>query len=184
MKIVHTGDWHFEEAKHRRPGADGVDQGWHDVATAVAHVVDHAIACASTEPTVLFFGGDLARSRKPSPHTYRFVAQQFRRLHAAGVPVVLGTDAGNPLTLHGPSVFVELEAMQAAGLTPREVLTAATRDAAQALGRSDLGRIEVGAVADLLVLGEDPGTAAKAFRSLQQVCRAGVLQPRDAFRPQ
>ncbi len=112
------------------------------------------------------------------------MAKNLVRLHAAGVPVVLGTDAGNPLTLHGPSVFVELEAMQAAGLTPREVLTAATRDAAQALGRSDLGRIEVGAVADLLVLGEDPGTAAKAFRSLQQVCRAGVLQPRDAFRPQ
>lgn len=88
MKIIHTGDWHFEEAKHRRPGADGVDQGWHDVATAVAHVVDHAIECAATEPTVLMFGGDLARSRKPSPHTYRFVAQQFRRLHAAGVPVV------------------------------------------------------------------------------------------------
>jgi len=35
---------------------------------------------------------------------------------AAGVPVVMGTDAGNPLTLHGPSVYAEMEATTPAGL--------------------------------------------------------------------
>ena len=59
--------------------------------------------------------------------------------------VALGTDAGNPLTLHGPSVYDELEAMQAAGLTPAQVLVAATRDSARALGREkDLGTVEKG----------------------------------------
>lgn len=111
------------------------------------------------------------------------MAKNLVRLHAAGVPIVMGTDAGNPLTLHGPSVFVEMEAMQAAGMTPREVLTAATRDAAAALGRTDLGVLAVGAVADVLVLGEDPAKDARAFRSLLQVCRAGVLHERAALLP-
>src|SRR6266581_4375880 len=41
----------------------------------------------------------------------------LKRVHDAGIPIALGTDAGNPLTLHGASVFMELEAMQASGLT-------------------------------------------------------------------
>lgn len=88
MKIIHTADWHFEEARHRRIAADGIDQGWHDVAGCLREIVDHAIASAATEPTVLFFGGDLAKSRKPSPQTYAFVGEQFGRLHADGVPIV------------------------------------------------------------------------------------------------
>ena len=112
------------------------------------------------------------------------MGENLVRLHQAGVPVVLGTDAGNPLTLHGPSVFVEMEAMQAAGLSPRAVLTASTADAARALGRGDdLGRIAAGRVADLLVLDEDPGADIAHMRSIAFVCRAGVLRPRDAFLP-
>src|SRR5262245_53384398 len=110
----------------------------------------------------------------------RIMADNLLRLHRAGVRVVLGTDAGNPLTLHGPSVFPELEAMQAAGLTAQEVLTAATRDAAAAIGREkDLGVIAVGRVADLVVLDEDPGTDATHWRSIQQVMRAGLLRARE-----
>ncbi len=111
------------------------------------------------------------------------MAQNLVRLHAAGVPVVLGTDAGNPLTLHGPSVFVELEAMQAAGLAARDVLVAATRDAARAVGRGDdLGMLTAGRIADLVVLAEDPAEDAKAWRSLTHVSRAGELRERDALR--
>jgi len=112
------------------------------------------------------------------------MAANLRRLHDAGVRIVMGTDAGNPLTLHGPSVFVEMEAMQACGLSARAVLTAATADAALALGRSaDLGRIAKGYVADLVVLAEDPGADIKAMRSITQVCRAGTLHPRAELAP-
>lgn len=112
------------------------------------------------------------------------MAHNLVALHAAGVPVVLGTDAGNPLTLHGPSVFVELEAMQAAGLPAAAVLVAATRDAAAAMGRgADLGVVAAGRVADLLVLAEDPAKDSRAFRSVTHVCRAGVLHERAALRP-
>ena len=116
--------------------------------------------------------------------TKLLMAANLVKLHAAGVPVVLGTDAGNPLTLHGPSIFVELEAMQAAGMTAKDVLVAATRDAARALGRGDdLGRIAQGCIADLLVLTDDPEQDVKAFRSLRQVVRAGRLYERDALLP-
>ena len=112
------------------------------------------------------------------------MAKNLRRLHEAGVPVVMGTDAGNPLTLHGPSVFPEMETMQAAGLTPREVLTASTKDAARAMGRGkDLGVLASGRIADLLILAKDPGVDIKNMRSITHVCRAGVLHERSELIP-
>src|SRR4029450_13552572 len=48
----------------------------------------------------------------------RIGAANLKRVADAGIPIAMGTDAGNPLTLHGPSVYAEMEAMQAAGLTP------------------------------------------------------------------
>lgn len=112
------------------------------------------------------------------------MAKNIMKLRAGGVPIVMGTDAGNPLTLHGPSVFVEMEAMQAAGMTAPQVVVASTRDAAAAMGRGkDLGRIAAGFVADLLVLTQDPGADVRAFRSLVQVCRGGHLHERAALLP-
>jgi len=122
----------------------------------------------------------VARARRA--RTVAIMNGNLLRLHRAGVPVVLGTDAGNPLTLHGPSVFAEMEAMQSAGLSAREVLTASTQTAAAAMQRAaDLGRIAVGYVADLLVLEKDPGQDIANMRSITQVCRAGVLRRRDAL---
>jgi imidazolonepropionase-like amidohydrolase len=103
----------------------------------------------------------------------------LRRVRDAGIPVILGTDAGNPLTLHGPSVQLELEAMAAAGLSPTEVLVAATRDAARAMGRgSDLGTVEAGKVADLLVLEGDPLADVLSWRRIERVMRGGRLYER------
>jgi imidazolonepropionase-like amidohydrolase len=112
------------------------------------------------------------------------MAANVRALRDAGVPIVLGTDAGNPLTLHGPSVFGEMEAMAAAGMTPGEVLRAATHDAARALGRGgDLGLVAAGRIADLLVLPADPEQDVRAFRGLAHVMRNGVLHERAALLP-
>ena len=112
-------------------------------------------------------------------------AANLRRVIAAGIPVVMGTDAGNPLTLHGPSVHAELEAMQGAGMSAAQVLLAATRDAAKALGRGDrLGTLEAGKAADLLVLGGDPGADAANFRRLELVVRGGEVRRAGELRAQ
>ncbi len=106
------------------------------------------------------------------------------RLHAAGIPIALGTDAGNPLVLHGPSVYAEMEAMQKAGLPAMEVLLAATQHAARAMGREkDLGTVEAGKVADLLVLDADPSQDIRNFRKLRQVIRGGVVHDRSDLLP-
>ncbi|NIP81445.1 MAG: amidohydrolase family protein, partial [Gemmatimonadetes bacterium] len=112
-------------------------------------------------------GGDQLESlRARAAGRRRVTAENLRRVRDAGIPVVLGTDAGNPLTLHGPSVYLELEAMADAGLSPAEVLVAATRDAARAMGREDdLGTLEPGKVADLLVLRADPLADVRGWRA-------------------
>ncbi len=119
----------------------------------------------------------LARRAERTAAQERTGAANLARVAAAGIPVALGTDAGNPLTLHGPSVYAELEAMQAAGLTPMQVLVAATRGGARAMGgEDDFGTVEAGKAADLLVLAADPTADAGAFRRVVSVVRGGVLR--------
>jgi imidazolonepropionase-like amidohydrolase len=105
------------------------------------------------------------------------MAENLKRVRAAGIPVAMGTDAGNPLTLAGPSVYAEMEAMQGAGMTPMEVLAASTRTGALALGPlgRDLGTVEAGKVADLLIVAADPTSDIAALRKLRFVVRGGVV---------
>jgi imidazolonepropionase-like amidohydrolase len=102
----------------------------------------------------------------------------LKRVHDAGIPVALGTDAGNPLTLHGASVFMELEAMEAAGLAPQDVLVAATRNAARAAGLDSVGTVTAGAVADLVVLDADPLADIRNVRRIALVVRRGETYTR------
>lgn len=105
------------------------------------------------------------------------MARNLLAVRDAGGRIALATDAGNPLTLHGPSALWEMEAMQAAGLSPAEVLRAATLEAARAAGLANVaGTLEAGKPADLLVLAEDPRKDVRAFRSLTHVMRAGALK--------
>lgn len=110
------------------------------------------------------------------------MAENLRRVHAAGGIVTTATDAGNPLTLHGPSFFDEMEAMQAAGLAPAEVIVMSTRNGARAMRREgDFGTLEAGKLADLLVLAENPLADVRAFRSRTHVMRGGRLYTQRAL---
>jgi imidazolonepropionase-like amidohydrolase len=131
--------------------------------------------------------GKLDASRGASDSTmqarHHFMAINLKRLHLAGIPIAMGTDAGNPLTLHGPAVFAEMEAMQQAGLSPMAVLVASTRGGATAMGRAaDFGTIENGKAADLIVLAGDPSADVANFRRLRYVIRGGVVRPIEEFR--
>jgi imidazolonepropionase-like amidohydrolase len=111
--------------------------------------------------------------------SYRIMVENLRRVHEAGIPVVTGSDAGNPLTLHGPAVLAEMEAMAAAGLSPMEVLVASTRSAARAMGRDDIGTLEEGKIADLVVLDRDPLQDITNVRSVKLVVRGGKVWTRE-----
>src|SRR5206468_4639052 len=91
------------------------------------------------------------------PQQLHVAKQNLRAVWEAGITVVMGTDAGNIGTLHGPSVFREMALMQDAGLTPLQVLRAATVNGAQAMHRErEIGAIAPGRLADLVMLDADP----------------------------
>ncbi len=107
----------------------------------------------------------------------RITFANLKKVADAGIPVAMGTDAGNPLTLHGPAVYAEMEAMQAAGLTPMQVLTASTRGGALAMGREkDFGTVEKGKQADLLIVAADPAADVANLRKVRFVVRGGVVR--------
>lgn len=104
------------------------------------------------------------------------------RVFQSGAPIVTSTDAGNPLTVHGPSIYAETEAMESAGIPPSEILVMSTRNGAAAMGRlDDFGTLEAGKLADLIVLEDDPSESASAYRSITHVMRAGELSPVAKF---
>jgi imidazolonepropionase-like amidohydrolase len=107
----------------------------------------------------------------------RIAAANLKRVLDAGIPIAMGTDAGNPLTLHGPSVYAEMEAMQAAGLSPMQVLVASTRGGATAMGRvKNFGTVEKGKLADLLIVGADPTADIANLRKVRYVVRGGAVR--------
>jgi imidazolonepropionase-like amidohydrolase len=107
----------------------------------------------------------------------RIAAANLKRVLDAGIPIAMGTDAGNPLTLHGPSVYAEMEAMQAAGLSPLQVLAASTRGGATAMGRAkDFGTVEKGKLADLLIVAGDPAADIANLRKVRYVVRGGAVR--------
>ena len=91
----------------------------------------------------------------------RFVAHELdivRKLHAAGVPFLAGTDspAGVDLT-PGISLHLELQRFVAAGFTPLEALQTATINPARFFGKvSDYGSVQPGRIADLVILRANP----------------------------
>ena len=96
----------------------------------------------------------------------------LRRLSEAGVRIVMGTDAGNIGTLHGPSIHREMALMAQAGMTPLEILRSATTNAAETLAlEGRIGTVAAGQIADLVILDADPladiGNLAKVHRTIK-----------------
>jgi imidazolonepropionase-like amidohydrolase len=94
-------------------------------------------------------------------------------LESAGVRIVGATDAGNIGTLHGPALHRELEMMSTAGLRNMDILVSATKNAAAVMGRNDVGTLEKGKFADLVILDADPLADIKNTRKIFKVMKAG-----------
>ena len=119
----------------------------------------------------------LARMEARARRNRETAAANLRRVHRAGITIAAGSDAGNPGTPHGPSIYRELEAMAEAGIPAEEILVMATKHGARAMGREDVfGTIEAGKRADLVVLERDPLEDISALRTIDAVYRAGRAQ--------
>jgi imidazolonepropionase-like amidohydrolase len=148
--------------------------------------VDRALVERITAPGALPAAGaaeQVQRLEKVFPEMASTMSRNLKRVADAGIPVAMGTDAGNPLTLHGPSIYAEMEAMQAAGLTPMQVIVAATRGGSRAMGaEKETGTLEKGKSADLIVVEADPTRDVANLRRLRAVMRAGVWHAQSDLR--
>jgi imidazolonepropionase-like amidohydrolase len=111
------------------------------------------------------------------PHFLEMAQKNLKKLFDAGVNVGFGTDTGPPGRFAGFFEHWELELMVQAGLTPIQAITCATRNSAQFLGANDLGTLEAGKWADLVVLSRNPLTDITNSRSIEAVMIAGNKIP-------
>ncbi|NBC64678.1 MAG: amidohydrolase family protein [Bacteroidetes bacterium] len=120
---------------------------------------------------------DNLRNFDPYQHRVNPIdAKNLKKLYEAGIPIVVGTDAGNPGTLHGISIFDEMEAMQQAGIDPADLIVMATQNGAKAMQRfEDFGTLEQGKFANIAIMDEDPSADISNMRSRTHIVIKGKL---------
>jgi imidazolonepropionase-like amidohydrolase len=98
--------------------------------------------------------------------------ENFRRAHQAGVKMVYGTDAG--IYPHGDNAK-QFAVMVRYGMTPTQAIQSATINAAEALGRNDIGVIETGRFADIVAVRGNPAQDVTLLEKVSFVMKGGVV---------
>ena len=134
---------------------------WVPTASALRGIVEHGVDAGIPEEAV-------AKAEEAA----EAFGTAFENALSAGVTVAMGTDAGTPFNFFG-DIPRELSYMVEYGMTPAGALEAATVNAAELLGLDDVGRVESGYRADLVILEEDPNADATAWQSTTAVYKGG-----------
>ena len=120
---------------------------------------------------------DGSRDNPSAQRSFGIQARNLARLNAAGVQIALGTDGAIPWSHH-----FEMADMVAAGMTPREVIVASTRNAARFMRVENAGTVEAGQSADFLVLDANPLDDITNTRKISAVYLRGNAVDRAAMR--
>lgn len=187
-------------------GADGLVHTWFDAAVSEEDARSFAEAGIFVVPTLSVIVGlfgdstglrvlDETDESLVSPMQRQTLSNRFempegpdagvalenvRRLHAAGVRIVAGTDAPNPGTATGLSMHGELRLLARAGLESHEVLAAATSVAADAFAVPERGRIAEGYIADLLLVRGDVEEDVTRTADIVTIWKDGYPVSREA----
>ncbi|MCO8244281.1 MULTISPECIES: amidohydrolase family protein [unclassified Haladaptatus] len=136
---------------------------WVPTAKASAGIVEHG-----TEAGIPEYAVEKAEDAIDS------VADAFEYAMDAEVPIAMGTDAGTPFNFHA-DIPEELELMVEYGMSPEAALEAATVNAADLLGLSDVGLVEEGYRADLVILDSDPREDERTWQSPAKIMSNGSI---------
>jgi imidazolonepropionase-like amidohydrolase len=118
-----------------------------------------------------------AVDRPDAQQAFGIQARNLAKMSAAGVKIAVGTDGNVAWSQH-----LEMEDMVAAGMTPHQVIVAATRNGAELLALKDHGTLAAGKSADFLVLDANPLDDIKNTRRMSDVYVRGARLDRAAMR--
>ena len=120
--------------------------------------------------------GELEENIRKDREIGQVQRDNFRKAHQAGVRMVFGSDAG---VMPHAIVGRQFRVMVQYGMTPLEAIQAATRNGAEALGRNDVGEIQVGRYGDIVAVDGDPLRDVTVLERPAAVIKGGVLIDRD-----
>jgi len=116
--------------------------------------------------------GELAENIRKDREIGQIQRDNFRKAHRAGVRMIFGSDAG---VMPHAMVPQQFRTMVQYGMTPLEAIQAATRNGAEALGRTDVGAIAVGRFGDLVAVRGDPLRDVTVLERPEAVIKGGKL---------
>jgi imidazolonepropionase-like amidohydrolase len=155
-------------------GVDTIEHGYGGTPEVFRMMRDRHIALcptiAASEAYARYFQG--WNGQEPAPESVQENRRSFRLAMQAGVPICMGGDVG--VYAHGQN-WLEMEAMQRAGMPAAEVLIAATSGNARIFHLSDRGQVKPGLIADLVAVDGDPTRDVSAVEHVGLVMKGGQV---------
>ena len=155
-------------------GADTIEHGYGGTAEVFKMMHDRNVALcptiAASEAYARYFQN--WNGQEPAPESVQENRRSFQLAIKAGVPICMGGDVG--VFTHGQN-WLEMDAMQRAGMPAAQVLVAATSGNARIFRLTDRGQVKPGFLADLVAVEGDPTRDVDAVRNVRFVMKGGVL---------
>jgi imidazolonepropionase-like amidohydrolase len=161
-----------------RAGADTIEHGYAGTAEVFKTMAaKHIALCptiAASEAYARYF--QHWNGQEPAPESVQENRRSFRLALQTGVPICMGGDVG--VFTHGQN-WLEMEAMQRAGMPAAEVMIAVTSGNARILHLTDRGAIRPGLLADIVAVEGDPTRDVSAVRNIRLVIKGGHIVKRE-----
>jgi imidazolonepropionase-like amidohydrolase len=155
-------------------GVDTIEHGFQGTAEVFKVMHDRGIALCPTlaapEAYARYF--DHWDGREPAPQSVQESRHSFQLAMKAGVRICMGGDVG--VFTHGKN-WLEMEAMQRAGMAPADVLVATTSGNARIFHLTDRGEVRPGLFADLVAVEGDPTRDVAAVEHVRFVMKGGQI---------
>lgn len=157
-------------------GCDSIEHGFFMNPKNMDKMAEKQIAWIPTVFTMKAFADHLARTGRPNEVAVRNLEhqlEQIRRAKAAGVRIVVGTDAGSIGVHHGSGIIEEMRLFMQAGLTLAETVCCATHRGAELIGLKDTGLLAEGMAASFIACRGKPAELPASLTAIEQMILKG-----------